>query len=149
MPRLVKAAMRVKRRRETMRVPMAAIFMKVTKQEKMYWERVARDLQLSRVALIRLGMRYFLGSRRMQRLIAQGERTQQLNRTVSKKEMWTRVSRVIGTDDARPDLLAATPSDPPPPPKKLRAKVTATPPPSPPVPPSAKVRIMVVPKTPP
>lgn len=122
--------------------PLESFAFNMTRREKRRWQRAAADLGIPLSMMIRIAMRYFMGSNRMQQIIKAGPREVEFRKLVRADTLTRRLAKIIGPDDAE---ARATP------PRQTGTEApTLTPPPPPrarPEPaPSRQPRVMIVPR---
>lgn len=86
--------------------PVVLFLMKMTRREKHRWKRAAQDLGIPLSGMIRLAMRYFMSSSRMQQIIRLGPREIEFRKRVHAHTLMQRMTTVIGPEqdpEAVPD----------------------------------------------
>lgn len=158
-----------KRGRPKSEEPLDKFIMYMTRREKLRWQRAARDLGIPLAGMMRLAMRYLMGSKKMRSLIELGPREIEFRKVVRLPTIHKRLHAVFGPDDAEKRTSPARQLKPstkdtmpepapryrrpwekksaPPPPESYPPPPPPEPKPQPPIPipPSPAVRRMIVP----
>lgn len=79
--------------------PLVKFLMNMTRREKKRWQRAAKDLGVPLSMLVRLAMRYFMASPRMQRIVRMGPREVEFRKRIHTHSMTRRLNAVIAPPD--------------------------------------------------